>query len=281
MTNAEVIIQTVKWIEDRLRENLPVTVVANKSGYSLHHFIRLFGGVVGIPPKEYIARRKLSEAARELAAGGRRVTDVAFDYGFKDLETFTRAFRREMGTTPTAVRGGQPFAYFEAARESRAAPPGGSTLDAPVQARVDSFCLAGWSIRVNGETDAVGRLWARFVPRAASIPRTLVPLRLHQLAWWSEDAEDWIEIMVAAKMKDLAELPIDLVGKTVPACTCLVFTHHGSMARIADTYRAIYAEWLPSMDRRPELPFNFERYLEGENDPYADGYSMQICVPVR
>jgi len=29
------------------------------------------------------------------------------------------------------------------------------------------------------------------------------------------------------------------------------------------------------------LPINFERYFDGAADPYSDGYSMQICVPVR
>jgi AraC-like DNA-binding protein len=139
-----------------------VPAVAKKAGYSLHHFIRLFSGVIGSPPKEYIARRKLSEAARELAAGGRRVTDVAFDYGFKDLETFTRAFRRELGTTPTAVRRGAMFPFVEAVVRPRAAPSDGTGIrEAPVIESMDAFTIVGRSIRVQSETDEVGKLWKK------------------------------------------------------------------------------------------------------------------------
>ncbi len=282
MTNAEVIFQTVQWVEEHLKEDLPVPAVAGKAGYSLHHFIRLFGGVVGSPPREYIARRKLSEAARELAAGGRRITDVAFDYGFKDLETFTRAFRRELGTTPTEVRRGASFPFCAPVLGPRTLPREGSGIrEAPIEERVEPFCLVGRSITVREPTDEVGRLWVKFMERAPTVPRACMPLQLNQLAWWFEDSEDSIEIMVGVRTRDLSEVPVDLVGKTVPACACLVFTHHGSMARIADTYRDIYVKWIPECDRRPTLPFNFERYGEGQEDPYSDGYSMQICVPVQ
>lgn len=282
MTNAEVIFQTVEWVEAHLREELSVPAVAKKAGYSLHHFIRLFGGVVGSPPKEYIARRKLSEAARELSAGGRRVTDVAFDYGFKDLETFTRAFRRELGTTPTAVRRGASFPFVEAVLRPQAAPTDDTGIrEAPAIESIGAFSLVGRSIRVQSETDEVGSLWNKFLERAPGVPRACVPPKYHQLAWWFEDTEDSMEIMVGIKTTDLSEVPIDLIGKAVPACTCLVFTHHGSMAGIGESYRDIYVKWIPQSDRRPALPFNFERYSDGQSDPYSDGYSMQICVPVQ
>ena len=91
VTNAEIVLAVVDWIEERLSEELPVPALAKRAGYSLHHFVRLFHGVVGQPPRDYVLRRRLSEAARELARGKRGVTEVAFDYAFNDLETFTRA----------------------------------------------------------------------------------------------------------------------------------------------------------------------------------------------
>jgi len=281
MTNAEVILRTVEWVEAHLKEELPVPAVARKAGYSLHHFIRLFGGVMGSSPGEYIARRKLSEAARELAAGKRSVTDIAFEYGFKDLETFTRAFKREMGTTPSAVRRGASFTFMEAARGPAPAAGHAGSLEKPVIERVDAFCLVGRSITVRGPTDEVGKLCITMAARAPTVPRACAPLTLNQLAWWLEDAEDCVEIMIGIRTTDLTEVPIDLMGKTVPACTCMIFTHHGSMARIGDAYRDIYAKWVPQSDRRPTLPFNFERYFAGQDDPFSEDYSMQICVPVE
>jgi AraC family transcriptional regulator len=279
MTNAEIVLAVVAWIELRLKENIPVPALASKAGYSLHHFVRLFGGVVGMPPKEYMLRRKLSQAARDLEQGRRRITDVAFEYGFNDLETFSRAFRRELGATPSAVGRGGPFPYTPAC--SAFMPAGGLGItEPPALERCAAFFLAGWSIRVRTQTNEVGQLWARFMERAPGIRNTVEPRRFRQIASWSEGSEDAVDIMAGIEVRDLTALPIDLVGKAVPSSDCLVFTHRGSVLRIADSYRAVYEKWLPASDRKPSLPFNYERYPEGAGDPYADSYTFQICVPV-
>lgn len=277
MDNAEVILETTRWIEERLRNPLTVPAVAARAGYSLHHFTRLFAAVIGMPPKEYILRRKLSEAARELAARGGRVTDTAFEWGFGDLDSFARAFRRELGAAPSAVRRGAAFPYLEPAAKRRPGPP----VDAePVLERFPPVLLAGRQVRITGPGDEVGRLWEDFPRRAASIPRRVRPPRFRQLATWTEDAEDWVDILVAAEMETLDALPLDLIGRAIPGCECLTFLHRGSAARVGESYQAIYGTLLPSLDRKPSLPFNFEWYFEDAGDPYAQDYRFKICVPV-
>ncbi|MDQ2640716.1 MAG: helix-turn-helix domain-containing protein [Pseudomonadota bacterium] len=57
----------------------------------------------------YILRRRLEECARLLANplwSRQTVTDIAFGVGFNSAAHFTRAFRQQFGTTPTAYRRG-------------------------------------------------------------------------------------------------------------------------------------------------------------------------------
>lgn len=278
MTNAEVILETAKWIEGRLDGELPVPAVAARSGYSLHHFVRLFVGVAGIAPKEYILRRKLSEAGLALARRRCRVTDAAFEFGFRDLETFSRAFSREFGVAPSAVRAGASFPYLAPlAMTLRRAPTLAGT---PVIERFPAALLAGRSIHVTEAGDKVGKLWAAFMPRAASLPRRRDPPVFRQLATWDEEAEESLDILVGVEMETLDELPLDLVGKAVPACDCLVFEHRGSASRIAESYGTIYADLLPAMDLKPTMAFNFERYRPDAGDPWSDAYRFDICVPL-
>jgi AraC family transcriptional regulator len=278
MTNAEIILETAKWIEERLGDELPVPAVAAKSGYSLHHFTRLFVGVAGIAPKEYILRRKLSEAGLALAGRRCRVTDAAFEFGFRDLETFSRAFSREFGVSPSSVRAGASFPYLAPLAMTLCQAP--TIVRAPVIERFPAVLLAGRSIRVIEAGDSVGKLWAAFMPRSASIPRRRVPPAFRQLATWDDADEDSLDILVGVEMETLDELPLDLVGKAVPACDCLVFEHRGAASRIAESYGTIYADLLPAMDRRPTLAFNFERYLPDAGDPWSDVYRFDICVPL-
>ena len=282
-TNGDIVREVARRIEGRWAEDLSVPTLAAKAGYSLHHFSRLFAGVLGVTPKEYVLRRRVSEAARELAGGKRRVTDIAFDYGFNDLETFSRAFRRTLGATPSAVRRGAVFPYFPGvASVARASANGPSPVSGklPVMESFPGCLLAGWSVRVGEETDAVGRLWGRFVSRAPGISRRIDPPAFMQLATEIGESEEWLDIMVGVRMETLDCLEIDLVGKAVPRCDCLVFEHRGSAARIGESYRAIYADLLPSMDRKPGLPFNFETYYPDAGNPWDDGYRFRISVPL-
>jgi AraC-like DNA-binding protein len=57
----------------------------------------------GETPAAYVRRTRLARA-RTLLLGGGTVTAVAVRSGFTDAETFTRAFKREYGLPPSAMR---------------------------------------------------------------------------------------------------------------------------------------------------------------------------------
>lgn len=64
MTNRDLIFQIVDFIEAQLQEDLSVAELSRRAGYSLYHFFRLSQGVTGYSPKEYIIRRRITEAAK-------------------------------------------------------------------------------------------------------------------------------------------------------------------------------------------------------------------------
>lgn len=74
-------------------------------GYSKYHFLRLFKACVGLTPGEYIRKRRLTEAAKQIAADGRYLADAAFAYGFNSKENFIRAFKAEHHILPSEYKG--------------------------------------------------------------------------------------------------------------------------------------------------------------------------------
>lgn len=56
--------EIIQFIEDNLSEDLNVESVATRSGYSTHHFQRMFAAVTGLSMGSYIRRRRLTKAAR-------------------------------------------------------------------------------------------------------------------------------------------------------------------------------------------------------------------------
>lgn len=93
-------LRAAKYFEDRLRGEASVEGAAAEARYSTYHFYRVFLAVAGATPAAYLRKRRLSEAARELASGRRRILDAALEYGFGSQESFTRAFKDEFGLTP-------------------------------------------------------------------------------------------------------------------------------------------------------------------------------------
>lgn len=59
---------------------------------------------VGCGIKAYINRLRIQAAQRMIHRYGASVTEVALTVGYANVSTFSRAFRRELGLTPTAYR---------------------------------------------------------------------------------------------------------------------------------------------------------------------------------
>jgi AraC-like DNA-binding protein len=66
--------------------------------------LRLFSGVLGVTPHQYVVRSRLRRAARLLAEEDKGVTDIAYDVGFGDLSNFVRTFHRAAGMSPLKFR---------------------------------------------------------------------------------------------------------------------------------------------------------------------------------
>lgn len=104
MKNIDDVFRAVEFIENNLRESVTVEDVARSVDYSLFHFSRIFNSVTGHSPYDYIMRRRLSEAAKEMIESERKIIDIAFDYQFNNYETFLRAFKKMTGILPNEYR---------------------------------------------------------------------------------------------------------------------------------------------------------------------------------
>ena len=94
----------VDYIEENLTGELDFNKAAEKAACSSFHFHRMFFAIISVTPAEYVRRRRLTLAATELSSGGKKVIDIAMNYGYDSPDAFTRAFRNMHGVTPTAAR---------------------------------------------------------------------------------------------------------------------------------------------------------------------------------
>jgi AraC-like DNA-binding protein len=94
----------VSYIESRVRSEIDLGELSRSFGVSEPHFRDVFASRVGVPPGRYALSRRVAHAAFEISHTDRGISDIALDYGFDNPDTFTRAFRRETGITPSSFR---------------------------------------------------------------------------------------------------------------------------------------------------------------------------------
>ena len=81
-----------------------VNVMARKACFSRRQFHRLTLDVIGETPAAHQRRVRLDRAAWLLLTTRATVLDVALETGWESHEVFTRAFRAQFETTPSAFR---------------------------------------------------------------------------------------------------------------------------------------------------------------------------------
>jgi AraC family transcriptional regulator len=96
--------RVLDYIAANIKEDITLVNLARIAGYSPFHFARKFTLAMGIPPHRYISRIRLENAMAELAAGKRPLAEIALDSQFSSQASFTRAFHRATGMTPTEYR---------------------------------------------------------------------------------------------------------------------------------------------------------------------------------
>jgi AraC family transcriptional regulator len=94
-------IQTVlNYIDDNITKEISAVMIAGKAGYSTYHFSRVFTETIGISVMSYVTWRKLQYALYDLSQG-KKVIDVAMEYGFETHGGFTKAFIHWFGFPPS------------------------------------------------------------------------------------------------------------------------------------------------------------------------------------
>lgn len=91
-------------VQNNLDQDFSLETLARQQGYSPFHFHRVFSSVVGETPKQHVERLRLERAAYKLAIGQGSVLEIALAVGFKNHETFSRAFKRAFDYTPRDYR---------------------------------------------------------------------------------------------------------------------------------------------------------------------------------
>jgi len=98
--NISAIDKAVEFIKENYKELIQLQDVLDLTNYSKSHFIKLFKDVTGYHFTEYVNKYRIERACLELLNSKKNITEIASDFGFNNIQYFSRVFKQYMNCTP-------------------------------------------------------------------------------------------------------------------------------------------------------------------------------------
>ncbi|WP_150275574.1 AraC family transcriptional regulator [Paenibacillus tepidiphilus] len=281
----------IEYIEEHIKEPLTANEIAAVAGYSLFHFSRVFSLTHGMSIMEYVRSRKLSRASMELFSG-RRIIDIALEYGFETQSGFAKAFRKNYGYSPSDYA-----ARMESFRPTLPPRLIGSYMLNPAFVHKPAFKVAGYGIATNvtagSYTQDVASFWSQYDGEnlEARMYAILHPPKHGEVGLCIPATEEGhAKYLLGVIVEDFARVTKEMLTVEVPEAQYAVFTtppvdtsgnegQEDFVQVIKSTWKYIFEEWFPSSgyvyaEGRPNFEFYDER-CHSRVDTV-----MEIYVPV-
>ncbi len=274
--------KAIGYIEDHITEELTIEAIAAEAMVSPFYFQKGFAMLCGFTVGEYLRKRRLALAGGELVSTDRKIIDLALRYGYDSPDSFTKAFTRFHGATPTSVRKGEAMVKSFAPLKLRLTLEGGNTMEYKI-VKKDGFTLIGAS-KVFWYEDAatVPDMWAEYVQSGKSD----TVCSAYGVSIDEDMGGDTFEYLIGDNYNPMMDIPQGFTTRAIPAHTWAVFACTGAMPNaMQEVQEKIFSEWLPTCkEYEIGAGYNIEayadpaQYAKGTGDP---AYHCEIWIPVR
>lgn len=268
--------RTIWLIETRNGQPLGLDELAEHAGVSRSHLSRIFPVATGHSLFGYLRARRLSRAAKALAAGAADILSVALDAGYGSHEAFTRAFREQFGITPDELRRSgttQKIAIVEALPMSD---QNQTDLPPPVIESRPPMRFAGLSERIDmSNPGGFAALWQKFGAHLGHIPGAAGPAAYGIVVSADDSA---CHYMAGVELTVSADVPPEFRELRAPARRWARFAHRGHISTIRSTIRAVYDQWLPASGRTQAEDTSFIEYYGPDFNPLDGTGTVEIWI---
>lgn len=259
-----------------MTEEIDVREIAAQAYVSTFYFQKIFHVLCGFTVGEYIRNRRLTLAAQELCSGNVKVIDIALKYGYDSPDSFSRAFTKFHGVSPSAARDKGSRLNSFAPLKIKLTLEGGTMLEYRIVEKAQ-FTVMGKSRRFNTETsyDKIPEFWKEHMESGEN----KIVCGMYGICMDIDEKN--FDYFIADNYNPANEIPEGCKTKVIPAGTWAVFPCRGPLPKaLQDVNTKIWSEWLPSCKAyKLAGNYNIEMYTPPCENP-DDNYN-EIWIPVE
>lgn len=279
----EAVGKAVQYIEEHITEDLSVEEIAKQVNISPFYFQKGFAMLCGFTMAEYIRNRRLALAANDLSASDEKIIDIALKYGYDSPDSFTKAFTRFHGVTPSKARKEQVLLKSFAPLKIKLSLEGGYLMDYKIEKKEAFSVIANAKVfPYEGAHQTVPAFWQEHYKEG----KGATVMGVYGINIDEEMGRNSFEYLIADPYNPVNEVPEGFVVKTIPEFTWAIFPCRGAMPdALQNVNTKIFSEWLPALK---EYEFAAGYCVEYYDDPtkYAKGtmdenYYCEIWIPVK
>lgn len=279
----ESISEAINYIEENITEDLTIEDITKQAGISPFYFQKGFAMLCGFTIGEYIRKRRLSLAGNDLINSNQKIIDIALKYGYDSPDSFTKAFTRFHGVTPTSVREYGAVIKSYAPLKLNLLLKGGYIMDYKIIEKNEFTVIGVLKVfKYDEAASEVPKMWGEFFTTGKSE----MMCSKYGINMDSDMGGNEFEYMIADDYIEGHSVPDGLITKVIPKHTWAIFPCTGPSSKVLpEINQKIFTEWLPNC-KNYEIAAGYNIEMYGDIEGYPNGvedknYYSEIWIPVK
>jgi AraC family transcriptional regulator len=282
--------RVINYLRNNLDRSIKLQELASVACFSEFHFHRIFGAVSGETVNNFTGRLRLEKAARLLRYSSQSIIDLALECGFSSPATFSRAFHKAYGTTPSRFRKSGEIKDSKICKDLFVKDE--YVLPMTRQERERAFPVSvkkfpSWNvayIRVSNsfEGDHVVTAFGKIIDWAKSqnifADGTLFGMSIDDPSVTPKHLYRYEVCFATEASFDCQE---GISKMKIPARTYAATRINGDIRRVSTAWDYLFRDWLISSEFEPEHAPAFEIFLNKEKALDWSNFELDLCVPIK
>ena len=295
--------KSLDFIENNIEKQFSLEELSRAASFSKFHFNRIFQGIMGETPFQFIMRVRLEKAATFLIANpNETISEIAFRSGFTDISIFSRNFKRYFKQSASN--------YRKSKHENSNIRQIESNKSQRNEATIRYFCIESKTIKwrtnmelnksievkelekmtvayirhigpYKGNEKLFEQLWNKIFSWAGSRGLMGNP-DMKMLAMYHDDPnitdEQKLRMSVCLSVPDNTKVDGEVGKMQLDGGTYAVGRFLVDATQFQQAWEWMYGQWLPSSGYQPDDKPCFELYPE---EPKNGKFTVDICIPVK